>query len=195
MHFHLIPALLSITTTLLFTPIVRADNDLDSDDVPDRCWSVCGPVVGITQGCDHRYDDNDRAELNCICNWVEAPTLLPLCEACIANYRREHDHDDDHDAHDNDAYDILTSCSLSTTTWNAAAATSALQSVNSTSATATATGSGAGVSGTGSAASTGGSAAAASSTGDVNGAVGVSVPGLSSVAVMLAMGMGYLGVV
>lgn len=94
-----------------------------------------------------------------------------------------------------DAYDILTSCSLSTTTWNAAAATSALQSVNSTSATATATGSGAGATGTGSAASTGGSAAAASSTGGVNGAAGVSVPGLSSVAVMLAMGMGYLGVV
>lgn len=104
MHFHLIPALLAITTNLLLTPLVRADNDLDSDDVPDRCWSVCGPVVGITQGCDHKYDDNDRAELNCICNWVEAPTLLPLCEACIANYRSEHDHDDDHDAHDNGAF-------------------------------------------------------------------------------------------
>ncbi|KAH3149815.1 hypothetical protein LV164_003853 [Aspergillus fumigatus] len=112
--------------------------ELDRDDVPDRCWDVCSPVVGIAQQCDNTHRDDDRAEMNCICNSNRAPTLVPLCEACISQFRNDtrngthHDDDDDHDhddhrrPHDNDAYDILTSCSFSTTTYNAAAATSIL---------------------------------------------------------------------
>ncbi|KAF4212456.1 hypothetical protein CNMCM6805_001084 [Aspergillus fumigatiaffinis] len=134
--------------------------ELDRDDVPNRCWDVCSPVVGIAQQCDNMHRDDDRAEMNCICDWNQAPTLVPLCEACISQFRndtrngtrndngrdndrdddrdndRDDDHHDDHDGrrgiHDNDAYDILTSCSFSTTTYNAAAATSILSTATGT---------------------------------------------------------------
>ncbi|PLB52157.1 hypothetical protein P170DRAFT_472063 [Aspergillus steynii IBT 23096] len=140
--------------------------ELDRDDVPNRCWDVCGPVVGIAHRCDGMHD-NDRREMDCICDWKQAPSLIPLCEACIADYRadrnntdrdrhydEEHDlfdddddDDDDRDPHHNDAYDILRSCSLSTTSYNAAAATSALS--------ATGTGSGSSSTSTGSASGSG----------------------------------------
>ncbi|PYH48488.1 putative GPI anchored protein [Aspergillus saccharolyticus JOP 1030-1] len=85
-------------------------------------------------------------------DWDRADTLIPLCEACIGESRTQHhdhdhhdddkdnDNDHDNDPHDNDAYDILrTSCSLSTTTWNPAAATSTSTTGRSA---ATATGAG-----------------------------------------------------
>lgn len=80
--------------------------ELDRDDVPDRCWDVCSPVVGIAQQCDNTHRDDDRAEMNCICNSNRAPTLVPLCEACISQFRNDtrngthHDDDDDHDHDD-----------------------------------------------------------------------------------------------
>ncbi|KAH1546438.1 hypothetical protein KXX57_003720 [Aspergillus fumigatus] len=134
--------------------------ELDRDDVPDRCWDVCSPVVGIAQQCDNTHRDDDRAEMNCICNSNRAPTLVPLCEACISQFRNDtrngthHDDDDDHDhddhrrPHDNDAYDILTSCSFSTTTYNAAAATSILSTATG-SITPTATNNASGSTGSG----------------------------------------------
>ncbi|EAW24443.1 putative GPI anchored protein [Aspergillus fischeri NRRL 181] len=138
--------------------------ELDRDDVPNRCWDVCSSVVGIAQQCDNTHRDDDRAEMNCICNWNQAPTLVPLCEACISQFRNDtrngtrhdNDRDDDHDhdrddrrgPHDNDAYDILTSCSFSTTTYNAAAATSIL-STASGSITPTATNNAGGSTGSG----------------------------------------------
>ncbi|GAB1192423.1 hypothetical protein APSETT444_001614 [Aspergillus pseudonomiae] len=125
--------------------------ELDHDDVPNRCWRVCGPVVGIAHKCDNIHE-SDRAEMKCICDWHHAPTLIPLCEACIAEYRsernnRDHDDDDDdddRDPHHNDAYDILRSCSLSTTSYNPTAAASAVSSASTdatdTTPTATPTG-------------------------------------------------------
>ncbi|EAL86112.1 hypothetical protein KXW98_008197 [Aspergillus fumigatus] len=136
--------------------------ELDRDDVPDRCWDVCSPVVGIAQQCDNTHRDDDRAEMNCICNSNRAPTLVPLCEACISQFRNDtrngthhdddddddHDHDDHRRPHDNDAYDILTSCSFSTTTYNAAAATSILSTATG-SITPTATNNASGSTGSG----------------------------------------------
>ncbi|KAH8430803.1 putative GPI anchored protein [Aspergillus melleus] len=140
---------------LMLAGKVAVAAELDRDDVPNRCWDVCGPVVGTAHRCDGMHD-RDRAEMDCICDWNQAPSLVPLCEACIADYRadrnntnrdrhydEEHDlfddddddDDDDRDPHHNDAYDILRSCSFSTTSYNAAAATSALSN------TASATGS------------------------------------------------------
>ena len=72
---------------------------LESDDVPSRCWSACGSVVGISESCDAQHDDDD-AEIQCICNWNPASTQIPLCAACISVYGD--DDDDDHDDDDDD---------------------------------------------------------------------------------------------
>ncbi|OGM46459.1 GPI anchored protein [Aspergillus bombycis] len=143
--------LLALSGLMLMSNVAMGA-ELDRDDVPNRCWEVCGPVVGIAHKCDNMHD-NDRAEMKCICDWNQAPSLIPLCEACIAQYRSERnnrddddddDDDDDRNPHHNDAYDILTSCSLSTTSYNPTAAASAASSAstNATDTTPTATSSG-----------------------------------------------------
>lgn len=76
---------------------------LEHDDVPNRCWGACGPVVGKASECDARHD-RDSAELDCICKWEPAKTQIPLCAACISQYERERDHDD-HDDDDDDDHD------------------------------------------------------------------------------------------
>lgn len=98
MHIH---HLLALSGLMLSGHLALADS-LDQDDVPNQCWNVCGPVVGISHKCDAMHD-NDRAERKCVCEWEQAPTLVPLCEACIVHYRNgtRHDHDHDHD-HDDD---------------------------------------------------------------------------------------------
>ncbi|PYI21476.1 hypothetical protein BO99DRAFT_453463 [Aspergillus violaceofuscus CBS 115571] len=167
-----IAQLLALSGLMLATS-VTAGGELDRNDVPNGCWEPCGPVVNISHACDAKTD-NDRAELQCVCQWDRAATLIPLCEACIGYYRTQqhhdadnddddddddNDNDDDNDLHDNgtDAYDILTSCSLSTTTWNPAAATSVLSAVN---ASATGNATGTGVTGRDSATGSGGSSGA-----------------------------------
>ncbi|ODM21301.1 hypothetical protein SI65_04354 [Aspergillus cristatus] len=95
--------LLFLTSALLTSSLALA-NTLDSDDVPNRCWQVCGPVVGISHKCDAMHD-NDSAERKCVCEWQQAPTLIPLCEACISQYRNETKHDDDNDRDDDDDRD------------------------------------------------------------------------------------------
>ncbi|KAE8167014.1 hypothetical protein BDV40DRAFT_296044 [Aspergillus tamarii] len=141
--------LLALSGLMLMSNVAMGA-ELERDDVPNRCWDVCGPVVGIAHKCDNMHD-SDRAEMQCICDWKQAPSLIPLCEACIAQYRSERnnrdyddDDDDDRNPHHNDAYDILTSCSLSTTSYNPTAAASAVSSAsaNGTDTTPTATSSG-----------------------------------------------------
>ncbi|PKY08668.1 hypothetical protein P168DRAFT_314731 [Aspergillus campestris IBT 28561] len=146
--------LLALSGLMLMSNVV-AGAELERDDVPSRCWHVCGPVVAIARTCDNVHHDNDRAEMDCICDWNKTNKLVPICEACIAQYRSdrknrdtnrkdrddddddwdtddEYDNDhDDKDPHDNDAYDIVTSCNLKTTTYNSAAATKAADSASS----------------------------------------------------------------
>ncbi|KAL3458946.1 hypothetical protein BJX64DRAFT_209644 [Aspergillus heterothallicus] len=91
---------------------------LDRNDVPDMCRTACELVVSVADRCD-RQNDNDTAEMNCICNSDQADTRVPRCEACIAQYETDHPREDNGDAdpHDNDAYDIITSCHFTTTTY------------------------------------------------------------------------------
>ncbi|GIK00824.1 hypothetical protein Aspvir_004853 [Aspergillus viridinutans] len=202
--------LLALSGLMLASNIALAA-ELDRDDVPNRCWNVCGPVVGIAQRCDNMHRDDDRAEMKCICDWNQAPTLVPLCEACIAQFRndtrndngRGNDRDDDHDdhgddrreIHDNDAYDILTSCSFSTTTYNTAAATSILSSATGT-ISATATNSAGSSNGSGG--NTGNSQSSSTNTsGNAqttnNAAAGSSVPKAASVAAVVGLiGLAWL---
>ncbi|CAG8080340.1 unnamed protein product [Penicillium nalgiovense] len=141
---------------------VAIASKLDHDDVPNRCWSACGPVVGIANSCDARHE-RDSAEIRCICDWDAAKTQIPLCAACITQYQtdrrnhkiahHDHDHDDDDDYDDddydndndiddddNEALDLVRSCTLTTTTYNSAAATTASTSTSTAGAnTATTT--------------------------------------------------------
>ena len=93
--------LLALSGLMLMSNVAMGA-ELERDDVPNRCWDVCGPVVGIAHKCDNMHD-SDRAEMQCICDWKQAPSLIPLCEACIAQYRSERnnrDYDDDDDDDD-----------------------------------------------------------------------------------------------
>lgn len=105
--------LLSLCGLLLASSVAIASK-LDYDDVPNRCWAACDPVVGIAKSCDGRYD-GDSAEIQCICDWDRAKTQIPLCSACITQYQndmrnnnityQDQDHDDDDDDHDHDDHD------------------------------------------------------------------------------------------
>lgn len=92
--------LLALCGLVLASPLAIAAK-LEHDDVPNRCWAACGPVVGISESCDAQHD-NDSAELQCICNWAPAKTQIPLCAACITQYEGEDDNDHDHDDDDDD---------------------------------------------------------------------------------------------
>ncbi|KAJ5398276.1 hypothetical protein N7509_006389 [Penicillium cosmopolitanum] len=113
---------------LLLAGNVAIASKLDHDDVPNRCWEACGSVVNTAQRCDHQHDNDDSAEIQCICDWDAAKTQVPLCAACIDKYDRDYDtdddNDDDDDDDDNEALEIIRSCNFSTTTYNASATTS-----------------------------------------------------------------------
>ncbi|KAJ5907255.1 uncharacterized protein N7473_004171 [Penicillium subrubescens] len=175
---------------------------VEQDDVPNRCWDACGPVVGVSRRCDNQHD-NDRAELQCICDWEAAKTQIPLCAACITQYghhdndRDDDDHDDDDD--DNEALDLVRSCRFTTTSYNAAAATTLSATATGTTdpaaASATATASAGPTSSTGSTSSpsqtstgsTGGAATASPSPGAAAGRTGPGVVSLVAVAGLMPL--------
>ncbi|KAL2217582.1 hypothetical protein M432DRAFT_591802 [Thermoascus aurantiacus ATCC 26904] len=125
------PHQLTVLLAFLFLGyLATADAGIDRDDVKRReCWDVCRPIVKWSIDCDIEYGDSDPAELNCVCSRANAATLIPLCEACISTY--------DDDGHHNDAHELLTSCSYTTTTWNSASATSILSAIATATTTAT----------------------------------------------------------
>ncbi|KAI4705729.1 hypothetical protein J4E81_000613 [Alternaria sp. BMP 2799] len=89
--------------------------DVDQDDVPMQCRSVCDSVTRLTRDCDTSTND-DMAERQCICNGQNANTAVPLCAACIMQNGGEMD---------NDVNDIVRECSFSTTSYNPSAASTA----------------------------------------------------------------------
>ncbi|KAF7594161.1 hypothetical protein BBP40_010010 [Aspergillus hancockii] len=99
----------SVLYTLLLSSVVAAA-DIDANDVPSICQQVCAPVVSLTASCDRKTNDDDTQEIDCICKESKAATSIPLCEACVAQNSR--------DGHDNDANDLIRSCSFSTTSYN-----------------------------------------------------------------------------
>jgi hypothetical protein len=51
------------------------------------------------------FPDDDRAELECVCRAQNANTLIPTCEACVAQFDRRDNDDNDRDRDDNDRDD------------------------------------------------------------------------------------------
>ncbi|KAH7116978.1 hypothetical protein B0J11DRAFT_106087 [Dendryphion nanum] len=110
--------------------------DVDNDDIPVQCTAVCSAVVALSRTCDAQNNDNDPAYLNCVCNTVNANSIIPLCEACVSQF--------DSDRSDNDVNDLVRSCSFTTTSFNpsaTAASASLVTGTGSLRSLATATGS------------------------------------------------------
>ncbi|EMD85807.1 hypothetical protein COCC4DRAFT_34673 [Bipolaris maydis ATCC 48331] len=75
---------------------------LEFEDVPRNCIDICTPVVTLTTGCDDRGpNDDDFAELQCICNAQNANTQIPNCADCIWRNGGKFD---------NDAQDLVRDC-------------------------------------------------------------------------------------
>lgn len=103
MHFH---RFLTLGSLVLAGSSALAAK-LERDNVPKRCLDVCGPALDISRRCDDQ-NDNDAAEMRCICNANGAQTQIPICAACInengqhnsSDGDHDHDHDGDHDGDD-----------------------------------------------------------------------------------------------
>ncbi|KAF1918785.1 hypothetical protein BDU57DRAFT_511532 [Ampelomyces quisqualis] len=100
MHFQ------TLSTFSAILAVVAAQK-VEQSDIPSQCNNVCADLVSTAQRCDRENNDNDPAELQCICTSQNANTLVPDCELCVRQNNRDNDNDDD-----NDVYDVLTSCSF-----------------------------------------------------------------------------------
>merc|ERR1711939_395310 len=89
--------------------------DIDRDDVPRQCESVCANIVLVSDECDRRFS-RDRDELACMCQADNAQEVVPLCAACIEFYNS--DDEDDRDDEDNDAGEIRRDCNFASTTYD-----------------------------------------------------------------------------
>lgn len=88
----------------------RADDDLDLDfdDVPSSCKTICRPIATLTDRCDvDLRNDNDRIEdllqNQCICTnkSFNVGRVAALCADCMHQTRRGRD-DHDHNRADRD---------------------------------------------------------------------------------------------
>ncbi|KAK5048193.1 hypothetical protein LTR84_005863 [Exophiala bonariae] len=99
--------------------------DVDRDDIPEQCTSVCVNLPDVSTECDRLFDA-DRDETACICASAGAEEAIPLCAACIEHYDDSDNDDDDDDDNsdndddDNDVSELLRSCGFSTVTFNPA---------------------------------------------------------------------------
>lgn len=134
--------------------------DISNDDIPRQCTAVCSEAVQISRRCDDQTgmhqssnmrpsinmnSDNDRAELECICRAPNANTIIPTCEACVAQFDRDDDGRNDNgmvlhkrsssftspNKHIIDVFEVLTRCNFTTTTFNSASASNAINSAAS----------------------------------------------------------------
>ncbi|KAL4740546.1 hypothetical protein BDV11DRAFT_185096 [Aspergillus similis] len=89
-----------IISSLILAGNVAFGADLDQNDVPSDCHSACDTLISISQQCDNQTDD-DAAEARCICGANDASSIIPQCEACIAQYRSGNPPDNDNGNVDN----------------------------------------------------------------------------------------------
>ncbi|KAI0871819.1 hypothetical protein GGS24DRAFT_41826 [Hypoxylon argillaceum] len=83
-----------------------ATQDVDLDDIPKVCQQACQDISRLSEDCDDQNED-DTAELNCICNADSAQQLANSCAACVkANIQSDDDDDDDEE----DIRDLFSAC-------------------------------------------------------------------------------------
>ncbi|VUC33337.1 unnamed protein product [Clonostachys rosea] len=129
------------STFLTLAPLAllaRADLDLDLGDTPQTCRSICQPIATLGDQCDVDLpgDNNDRQEdlleLQCFCtnNSFNVASVAALCQDCIR--QNQNNGNDDADDALEDINKIVRSCSFSSTSYAASAATSYIQSITVT---------------------------------------------------------------
>ncbi|KYK59154.1 uncharacterized protein DCS_00284 [Drechmeria coniospora] len=96
---------------------VRADVDLDLDDVPNACQSICRPVSQLARVCETDAKgtsdrDNDLLEAQCVCTnkSFDVAKVAALCAACMHQNNASRDDLGDIDG-------LLATCSFSSTTY------------------------------------------------------------------------------
>lgn len=105
MHSTSLPRALALATLLATAAVVRADMELDSDDIPRACADICSPIRQLTRTCDvdddHVPSDRteDLLEAQCICtnDSFDVASIAALCASCIEQNARPGDRDDDMD--------------------------------------------------------------------------------------------------
>ncbi|OGE49429.1 hypothetical protein PENARI_c021G03789 [Penicillium arizonense] len=110
--------------------------DVDSTDIPSQCKDICAPVVSLTSTCDKKNNNDDAAEIKCVCNDPRASKNIPDCAACLDKYSK--------DGKDNDANDIVRQCSFTSTMYDATATSASATSNSSASMTSPSLASGSG---------------------------------------------------
>lgn len=89
----------------LLLAAVRADRQLDSDDISQNCTSICRPVLELSRTCD--VDDDavpddlteDRLSLQCICtnDSFDVQRFTGLCASCMQQNPVVNNDDNDDD--------------------------------------------------------------------------------------------------
>ncbi|KAL1624709.1 hypothetical protein SLS56_007685 [Neofusicoccum ribis] len=97
--------------------VIGSAQDIDNNDVPTVCRSLCQSTIDLTTQCDRQNDDDDSGYINCVCSASNASSFVPACEACVA---ANDEADNEADKRAVDVRDIVRSCSFSSTTWNSA---------------------------------------------------------------------------
>lgn len=125
MHF----SKLAITAAgLALFNVARADDlDLDDDDIPSQCRSLCEPVKRLTDICE--VDDDDRLtdreedllQAQCFCtnSSFDVAGRTAQCAACMHENNRDRDDNEDID-------DIMWTCGFASATYDSSAQTTAV---------------------------------------------------------------------
>ncbi|MDK0882653.1 hypothetical protein P5F54_15260, partial [Clostridium perfringens] len=56
---------------------VGSTQDIDNNDVPNVCRSVCQTTVDLTTQCDRQNDDDDSGFISCVCSTSNANSFIP----------------------------------------------------------------------------------------------------------------------
>ena len=75
----------------LFALAVRADLQLEAEDVPPQCSNICRPIVDLGNSCDVNDDyvpddqTEDLLELQCVCtnDSFDVGSVAALCASCM----------------------------------------------------------------------------------------------------------------
>ncbi|KAI1026321.1 hypothetical protein LB503_012816 [Fusarium chuoi] len=127
-----------LTTPALFLPTAFAE-ELNADDVPTACKTICQPIVNLTNACDidlkgpekhsdrrrdlvilDHEDDDEPIEAACICTnkSFDVEGVMGLCASCMAQNSKDTE----------DIDKIMSQCSFSSTSY-ARAATSVVSGI------------------------------------------------------------------
>ena len=100
MHFLSFTALAVIATA----PILA--QDVDNNDIPTQCATVCSNLATVFNDCNRAFND-DRDERNCVCQAANAEAVIPLCAACVSSVSNSNDDDDDDGSDDDGKFNPL----------------------------------------------------------------------------------------